>query len=179
MKETTAVGRFTPTEFMAWLRSIRLLSLDVDGVFTDGGIYFADDGMTLRRFNVRDGQGVKQVIAAGMEVAIISAGIQDSIRRRMQGLGIRHVHTGVRDKAATCRDICEKLGIGLAEVAHLGDDLPDLELMQAVGCPIAVADAVPEILAAARYVTDKPGGAGAVREICDFVVAAKSESGPA
>ena len=175
--DTAAARKSNRADLVKWLGRIRLLSLDVDGVFTDGGIYFADDGLTLRRFNVRDGLGVKRVIAAGVEVAIISAGIQDSIRRRMEGLGIRHVYTGVPDKAATCRELCERLGILLEDVAHLGDDLPDLDLMRAVGCPIAVADAVPEVLAAARHVTERPGGAGVVREICDLLVAVRSDGG--
>ncbi len=176
MTDTAADKKEDRAELAAQLRRIRLLSLDVDGVFTDGGIYFADDGLTLRRFNVRDGLGVKLAIAAGVEVAIISAGIQDSIRRRMEGLGIQHVHTGVRNKAATCRKLCDRLGVALEDVAHLGDDLPDLDLMRAVGCPIAVADAVPEVLAAARFVTERPGGAGVVREICDLLVAEKSDA---
>ena len=161
------VSRF---ELSHRLKGVKLLSLDVDGVLTDGGLYFADDGLTLRKFNVKDGLGIKCVMQAGVEVAIISAGPQEAIRRRMESLGIRHIYTGVPDKLVTLRELCEKLGLEAEQVLHMGDDLNDLPILDAVGCPISVPDAVPEVRDRAIYVTARKGGDGAVREICDMIL---------
>lgn len=158
------------------LGSVRLLSLDVDGILTDGGLYFADDGMTLRKFNVKDGLGIKRALDAGVVVAVISAGQQDAIRRRMESLGIPHVFSGVADKLETLTALCGRLDIDLADVAHMGDDLNDLPVMNAVGYPITVPDAVAEVRECAVYVTTLGGGAGAVREICDQLVAARARA---
>jgi len=168
-----ATKRMSHPEFSRRLGGVRLLSLDVDGILTDGGLYFADDGLTLRKFNVRDGQGIKRVMDSGIAVAIISAGPQDAIRRRMETLGIPHIFTGVPDKLDTLTLLCGRLGIDLGEVAHMGDDINDLPVMEVVGYPITVPDAVAEVLDIAVHVTSRPGGAGAVREICDLLVAAR------
>lgn len=164
------VSRF---ELSHRLKDVKLVSLDVDGVMTDGGLYFADDGLTLRKFNVKDGLGIKRIMQAGIEVAIISAGPQEAIRRRMESLGIRHIHTGVLDKLVTLRDLCKQLEIDPAEALHMGDDLNDLPILAAVGCPISVLDAVPEVRDRAIYVTTRKGGDGAVREICDMILAGR------
>jgi len=162
------VSRF---ELAHHLQDVKLMSLDVDGVLTDGGLYFADDGLTLRKFNVKDGLGIKRVMQAGVEVAIISAGPQEAIRRRMESLGIRHIYTGVADKLVTLHELCEKLGITADQVLHMGDDLNDLPILDEVGCPISVQDAMPQVRDRAIYVTARKGGEGAVREICDMIVA--------
>lgn len=154
-------------------KAIRLLSLDVDGVLTDGGLYYADDGTVSRKFNVRDGVGIKRVLALGIAVAIVSAGTTQSIDHRARTLGVRHVMTGVENKRAAIEKLCRDLGCALAETAHVGDDLNDLPLLEAVGLPLSVADAVPEARAAARYVTRRRGGEGAVREICDLLASAR------
>ncbi len=171
MNETAKLSR---GRLIERFKSVKLLSLDVDGVLTDGGLYYADDGRQLRKFNVKDGLGMKRALEAGMEVAIVSAGTMPSIRHRGEILGIRHVFTAVADKLETVEALCGELGIGLAEVAHVGDDLPDLALMERIGCPLSVAGAVPEVLDVAAYVTERPGGEGAVREICDLVVASRA-----
>lgn len=168
-----SASRLSLPDLSRRLRTIRLLSLDVDGIFTDGGLYFADDGLTLRKFNVKDGLGIKRALEAGIIVAVISAGPQEAIRRRMESLGIPHVFTGVADKLETLKALCGRLGLGLADAAHMGDDLNDLPVMEAVGLAITVPDAVAEILDRAAYVTALNGGAGAVREICDLLVAAR------
>lgn len=165
--------RISRFELSTRLRDIKLLSLDVDGILTDGGLYFADDGLTLRKFNVKDGLGIKRVMEAGIVVAIISAGPQEAIRRRMESLGIRYIFSGVADKLATLREVCGELGIDQSDVIHMGDDLNDLPIMEAVGCPITVPDAVSEVRDIAIYVTAQIGGAGAVREICDLLIAAR------
>ncbi len=161
------------------LGAVKLLSVDVDGVLTDGGLYFTEDGRQLRKFSVRDGVGMKRALEAGVELAIVSASAAPSIRHRGEILGVRHVFTGVEDKLAVISGLCRDLGIGLADVAHVGDDLNDLPLLEAVGCPLSVADAVPEVRQAALFVTEKGGGGGAVREICDLVVEARTASGGA
>jgi len=162
--------KLTPHEAQLRLGTVKLLSLDVDGVMTDGGLYYTEDGTQFRKFNVKDGLGIKNAMKAGMEVCIISASRQKSTLQRAAHLGIKHVRIGAEDKLAELRDIADGLGIDLHEVAHVGDDLTDVALMAHVGMPMTVADGVPEAIAAARYVTAKSGGAGAVREICDMVV---------
>lgn len=163
-----------PQDLKRRLASVRLLSLDVDGVFTDGSLYFADDGLTLRKFNVKDGMGVKRVLETGLPITIISAGPQEAIRRRMESLGVPHIFTAVADKLETLKTLCARLDIGLADVAHMGDDLNDLPVMDAVGFSITVPDAVAEVLERADHVTALGGGCGAVREICDQLVAVRA-----
>jgi len=164
----TAAGRsHSDALVLRLLSKVKLLSLDVDGVLTDGGLYYSADGQIQRKFNVKDGVGIKRVMEAGVEVAIISAGASGSIPERAAALGIEHVFTGVKDKRAVLEALCEKLGIDPDESAHIGDDINDVPLLEIVGCPIAVCDAQPEAWAAAEIITERNGGAGAVREICD------------
>jgi 3-deoxy-D-manno-octulosonate 8-phosphate phosphatase (KDO 8-P phosphatase) len=159
------------------LKSVKLLSLDVDGVLTDGGLYYTDEGLAFRKFNVRDGLGIVLVREAGLEVAIISAGRPASTVTRAKDLGIEHVRVGVSDKLKELSEICETLDIHLNDVAHIGDDLPDLGLMQAVGVPITVADGADAVKKIAAYVTERDGGQGAVREICDLLLESQARLG--
>ncbi|MHA1598086.1 MAG: KdsC family phosphatase [Alphaproteobacteria bacterium] len=156
------------------LKDIRLLSLDVDGVMTDGGLYYTDDGQQMRKFNVKDGVGIKAVMAAGVKLCIITASATDVISKRAADLGVKHVFPAVEDKLTTLQGLCDELGIDLGEVAHMGDDSNDLVVLDAVGLALTVSDAVDEVLDIADYVTDKPGGRGAVREIADLVVASRN-----
>ena len=156
------------------LEGIRLLSLDVDGVLTDGGVYYGENGTVTRKFNVRDGVGIQKVLARDIEVAFVSAGTTRSIHHRARTLGVRHVLTGVADKQAEVEKLCRKLKVPMAAVAHVGDDVNDLPLLEAAGVSFTVADAVPEVRASADYVTRRPGGEGAVREICDLLAAGRS-----
>ncbi len=169
-------ARHLPAGLLKRLGKVRLLSVDVDGVLTDGGLYYTEDGRLLRKFNVKDGMGLKRLRESGIEVAVISAGAAPTILKRGQDLGLEHVFSGVEDKLATLSALCKELGIDLAEVAHVGDDVNDLALMRAVGCPLTVADAVPEAHEAALMTTDRKGGAGAVREICDLLMKARAGS---
>jgi 3-deoxy-D-manno-octulosonate 8-phosphate phosphatase (KDO 8-P phosphatase) len=159
------------------LKSVNLLSLDVDGVLTDGGLYYTDYGLAFRKFNVRDGLGIVLVRESGLEVAVISAGRPASTVTRAKDLGIEHVRVGVSDKLKELSEICDDLGIHLNDVIHIGDDLPDLGLMQAVGVPITVADGADAVKEIAAYVTDRAGGQGAVREICDLLLESKAGLG--
>ena len=155
------------------LKSIKLLSLDVDGVLTDGGLYYADDGSQLRKFNVKDGMGMKMARQAGVDVCIITASKTSAIHHRGEVLGIPHVFVGVDDKLSTLNGLCADLGIALSDVAHMGDDVNDLPVLQRVGLSLTVADAVDAVLETVDYVTRRNGGTGAVREICDLLVKAK------
>jgi len=152
------------------LRRVKLLSLDVDGVLTDGGIYYADDGNTYRKFNAKDGMGMVRLMNTGVQVTIISAGRPGGIEHRANRLGIKHVFTDVHDKLSVLRKLCDELGIGMEDVAHIGDDVNDLAIMEHIGLSITVADAVDDVLDVADIVTRRQGGAGAVREICDAII---------
>jgi 3-deoxy-D-manno-octulosonate 8-phosphate phosphatase (KDO 8-P phosphatase) len=159
--------------FQAALRRIRLLVLDVDGVLTDGRLYYGPKGEALKAFHVRDGYGIKQVAAAGIAVAILSGRETAAVASRARELGIRHVVQGASDKLAALRKLAKARRIPLEDCACVGDDTPDVPILEAAGLGIAVADAHPDALAAANLVTTKTGGRGAVREVCDWLVAAR------
>jgi 3-deoxy-D-manno-octulosonate 8-phosphate phosphatase (KDO 8-P phosphatase) len=168
------IKKLTKTALIKRLKGVKLLTLDVDGVQTDGGLYYTEDGKQLRKFHVHDGVGIKQAMALGVTVAIVTASRTPSIKHRGRILGVQHVLVGVEDKLSVVTGICEALGIDISEVAHIGDDLNDLPLLQSVGLALTVANAVPEVLEAVAYITVKEGGSGAVREISDLLIKAKS-----
>ncbi len=153
-------------------QAIRLLVLDVDGVLTDGRLYFGARGEALKVFHVRDGHGIVQLRRAGIAVAVISGRRSPMVAVRCRELGIEHVHQGIGDKLAVFRRLCARLKLAPAACACIGDDLPDLPLLQAVGRSFAVADAHPDVRRLAGHVTGLPGGSGAVREVCDLLLAA-------
>jgi len=163
-----------PEELRACLAQIKLLALDVDGVMTDGGLYYTETGEELKKFNVKDGLGIKLLMAAGIQVAIISAGFSASTLHRAKRLGIDLVFTGIENKLETLEQLCQQLNVSLSEVAYVGDDLIDVPILQRVGCPITVADAMPANQAIAQYITHLSGGQGAVREVCDLLLAVQS-----
>jgi 3-deoxy-D-manno-octulosonate 8-phosphate phosphatase (KDO 8-P phosphatase) len=150
-------------------RAIRLLILDVDGVLTDGRLYYGAHGEQLKSFHVRDGHGIKALRAAGIEVAVLSGRRSAAVRQRCRELGIRHVIEGADDKLAAFARLARKLDVEPRECACIGDDVPDLPLMRAVGLACAVADAHPIARRAAHYTTSLRGGCGAVREVCDLL----------
>lgn len=152
---------------------IALVVLDVDGVLTDGRLWYGPDGEAFKAFNVRDGHGIKSLVAAGVGVAVISGRRSAAVMARMRELGVADVAQGVKDKARALAELLERNAVEPRRVACLVDDTPDLVLMAAVGMPAAVADAHPEVLAAAKHVTRAAGGHGAVREFCDFLLAAR------
>jgi 3-deoxy-D-manno-octulosonate 8-phosphate phosphatase (KDO 8-P phosphatase) len=159
----------SPTEQAARLAKVRLLCLDVDGVLTDGKLYWAGEGLWSQRFCVRDGYGIKLLQEAGVEIAVLSGGDVRSGRDRCASLGIRHAHFGIVDKVAAFRDVAGSLGLGAEDAAYIGDELVDVPLLSLVGFSATVPDAVDEVKAAVHYVTRRPGGDGAVRELCDMI----------
>ncbi len=151
---------------------VRLLVLDVDGVLTDGRLHYGSRGEVLKSFHVRDGHGIKSLRKAGIEVAVISGRRSAAAARRCRELGIRYVIQGVDDKLAAFAKLVSRLRLKPAECACIGDDVPDVPLLQAVGLSFAVADAHPAAKQAARRATSLGGGLGAVREVCDQLIAA-------
>jgi 3-deoxy-D-manno-octulosonate 8-phosphate phosphatase (KDO 8-P phosphatase) len=162
------VVRFQPA-----LRRVQLLVLDVDGVLTDGRLHYGPKGETLKVFHVRDGHGIKQVAGAGIAVAIISGRKSTAVARRARELGIRLVVQGSNDKLAALARLAQSRGVTLEQCACVGDDTPDAPILAAAGLGIAVADAHGDALAAADLVTTRRGGDGAVREVCDWLIAAR------
>lgn len=151
-----------------------MLVLDVDGVLTDGRLYFGPRGETLKVFHVRDGYGLVALRRAGVEVAVISGRRSPAVSARCRELKVRHVHQGVNDKLAVFEQLRARLKLAPAACACVGDDLPDVPLMNAVALPFAVADAHPAVRRAAAVVTRQGGGRGAVREVCDLLLAGRA-----
>ena len=164
------MNQILPVESQKYFSKIKLLALDVDGVLTDGGLYYTETGEELKKFNVKDGMGIKQVMQAGILVAIITNSTSSVVLHRAKKLGISHVFLGAEDKLLVLKELCQKLHLSLEQVAYVGDDVNDIPVLQAVGCPITVSDAMPQNQKSAVYVTQKPGGSGAVREVCDQIL---------
>jgi 3-deoxy-D-manno-octulosonate 8-phosphate phosphatase (KDO 8-P phosphatase) len=153
-------------------QNVRCLCLDVDGVLTDGRLYVVDEGRTARAFHIHDGLAITAFQRLGGVVVICTGKRSGAVAQRAAELGIAHVLQGSHDKLADVQGVLDKLGLDLAQLAMVGDDLPDWTLMRACGWPIAVANAVAEVKEIARYVTQRPGGAGAVREAVEHLLRA-------
>jgi len=156
--------------------AIRLLVLDVDGVLTDGRLYFGAHGEVLKVFHAHDGYGIVKLIASGLEVAVISGRRSSAVSARCRELGIARVTQGANDKLAAFERLRKSVGVAAGACACVGDDLPDVALFAVVGLSFAVADAHPLARRAAHHVTKLPGGRGAVREVCDRLLAARPKS---
>ena len=164
----------TPTpDLLARAARIRLACFDVDGTLTDGGLYYADDGREMKRFHVQDGLGLRLLEENGIAVALITARAGEVTAKRARDLRLSHVHIDVRDKAATLRMVRESLGLAADEVAHMGDDLPDLPAFAEAGFAVAPANAHPWVIDRAHWVTPSRGGEGAARELCDLILQAR------
>jgi 3-deoxy-D-manno-octulosonate 8-phosphate phosphatase (KDO 8-P phosphatase) len=155
-------------------RCIRLLVLDVDGVLTDGRLHISATGEEVKVFHVRDGSGLVALQRAGVRVAIISGRDSAAVTRRATELGIGHVRQGISDKGAALDALCLELGVAKHELACVGDDTPDIPMFDRAGIAVAVADAHSAAAARADWVTQARGGRGAVREICDLLLAARA-----
>lgn len=154
-------------------KKIKLLILDNDGVLTDGKIYYTSGGEQILSFHIHDGLGIKRAQAAGVTVAIISGRDSTALRMRLTELDVKHFFLGQDNKITAFETLASELKLSPEEIAYAGDDLPDIIVMKKVALPIAVANAVNDTKKAALYCTEKKGGEGAVREICDLIVNAK------
>jgi 3-deoxy-D-manno-octulosonate 8-phosphate phosphatase (KDO 8-P phosphatase) len=152
-------------------KDIKLLVMDVDGVLTDGKVTYNPAGEEIKSFHVRDGYGIKQLHKASIKTAIITGRKSSALLHRTKDLDIEHVYMGIGDKLPVLKTIAEDLDVPLLNIAYVGDDLPDLEAMQAVAYPITVANGEEPLKQIAKWVTQKNGGEGAVREICDWILA--------
>ena len=152
---------------------IRLLALDVDGVLTDGRLYFAEDGQELKTFDTQDGHGIKMLQQSGVICAIITGRTTKLVERRAKNLGIAYLLQGREDKLVALRELSAELGIALDNMAYVGDDWPDLPAIRAAGLGVAVAKAHNELHTHTDYVTRLEGGRGAVREVCDLLLKAQ------
>lgn len=157
------------------LKELRLLVLDVDGVLTDGGLWTSESGEVIKRFDVRDGLGIRLLQQAGLEVAWLSGGKSGATEQRARHLGIRHVLTAVKDKPAALAALQESLEMAPVHTAFVGDDLNDLAVRPAVGLLIATADAVQPLRRRADLVLDRNGGDGAVRRLAEEILRARGE----
>lgn len=160
-------------ELVEKAKKIKLLLLDCDGVLTDGKLYFTENGESIKVFHVRDGQGLVNWHKAGFLSGIISGRSSQIVERRANELGIRYIKQGSYNKVLDFEDILKETNLTAEETAFIGDDLPDIPLLKLVGLPVAVSDAVEAVRSEAYFVTNKNGGNGAVRELCDFLLTAK------
>ena len=153
-------------------QGVRVIFFDVDGVLTDGGLFFTETGETIKRFSTLDGHGLKMLQAAGITPAVITGRDSAPLRARLQALGITHVRYGTEDKAPAAQEILASLGLDWSQAAHMGDDWPDLPVMRRVAFACAPSNAHVEVQAIAHYVTQRAGGHGAAREVCDLLLVA-------
>lgn len=154
-------------------KKIKLLILDVDGVLTDGKLFFDEQGREYKSFHARDGHGIKLLRQTGVEVAVISGRKSASVALRMKNLGIEYVYQGREDKLLAFEELMRLLNVGPEQVAFVGDDLLDLPILKRVGLPIAVNDANFAVKDSVKWCTTLPGGQGAVREVCDLIMQAQ------
>lgn len=155
---------------MSALDAIELLVLDVDGVMTDGGLIVNGDGTESKRFHTLDGHGIRLWLRAGLKVALLSGRRSAPVARRAAELGIPYVLEDCHFKRPALEQLIESLHLKAEQVAYVGDDLPDMPVLQFVGFGAAVANAVEEVKSCADYVTTRPGGSGAVREVIEYIL---------
>ncbi len=155
------------------LRRIKVLLLDVDGILTDGHVFYLDGHGWCRNFHVHDGHGIKMLVRAGIEVGVLSGGESNDVKHRMEMLGARYIYLGNEDKLAGYEKVKEFTGCKDEEIAFMGDDVFDLPVLEKVGFSATVPHAMEEVRAKVHYVTEIPGGYGAVREVADAIRKAK------
>lgn len=164
MKEVTDV------HLLSKIRGIKLLILDVDGVMTDGRIIIDDSGLESKHFDVKDGHGLKILMRCGIDVVLLTGRKSRVVDHRAADLGIKEVHQGIWNKREVFDEILKRRKLSPEETAYVGDDVVDIPLLKRVGFGVAVADACPEATGVADYVTEHPGGRGAVREVCEVIL---------
>jgi 3-deoxy-D-manno-octulosonate 8-phosphate phosphatase (KDO 8-P phosphatase) len=169
------VGRGVSKQVRERAARVKLLILDVDGVLTDGRIIMDHKGREIKAFNVRDGHGLRLLMEAGIEVALLTGRSSPVVQKRAEDLGITWIRQGVHDKVGAYQEIAREVGITDDEACFVGDDLVDIPLLKRVGIPIVVGDGAPEAKRCACYVTQSSGGKGAVREVCDLLLQAQGK----
>ncbi len=158
------------------LREIRLFATDVDGVLTDAGMYYSESGDEWKKFNTRDGMGIKLLQKAGLITAIVTQERTRLVARRAEKLAIPELHQGVMDKLSVIRDMATRHGISLRQVAYIGDDINDIEALKAVGLSASPADGLAQVLEIVNYVCRQKGGEGAVRELAEMILLSRNEA---
>ncbi len=159
----------------ALAKNIKLMIFDVDGVLTDGKLYFSNSGEENKAFNSKDGLGIKMLLTVGVEVAIITGRKSTIISRRARELGIKHLYQGQVTKLAAFNELIEKLNVDKSEVAYMGDDINDIPVLQQVGLSIAPQDALDYVQQQASFITSKAAGHGAARQACDLLLQAQDK----
>jgi 3-deoxy-D-manno-octulosonate 8-phosphate phosphatase (KDO 8-P phosphatase) len=154
-------------------KAIRLIAFDVDGIMTDGGLYLSDSGDEFKRFNSLDGHGLKMLRASGVELAIITGRTSHCVELRAQNLGIGHLFQGVENKLSTMQALMQQLNIPADSAAYMGDDVVDLPVMRRVALAVTVPEAPQIVRDHAHYVSQRNGGFGAVREVCELIMSAQ------
>ena len=160
-------------DIKALAKEIKLVIFDVDGVLTDGGLYFTDDGREIKKFNVKDGLGISLLVQHDIEVAVITGRSSVIVAERMKSLGVSHVYQGRMNKLETYDNLKTAMQIDDGQVAYVGDDIIDLPIMTRCALAVAVADAHDKVIDAATVVVDKKGGDGAARAVCDLIMDAQ------
>lgn len=149
---------------------IKLFAMDVDGVLTDGGMYYSEQGEALKKFNTRDGMGIELLRKNNIIPAIITQEESKIVLKRAEKLKVEEVHVGIRDKLQAVKELAQKYSLSLSEVAYIGDDINDLAVLREVGLSFAPSDAMPEVKQIVHHVLTQKGGAGAVREAVDYIL---------
>jgi 3-deoxy-D-manno-octulosonate 8-phosphate phosphatase (KDO 8-P phosphatase) len=175
--DTQALPPLSPTlyfapEVLLRAQGVRVVFFDVDGVLTDGGLYFSEAGETLKRFNTLDGHGLKLLQRAGIIPAVITGRDSAALRSRLSALGVNHARFGTEAKREAAEDLLKELGLSWQQAAAMGDDWPDLSVMRRCSLAVAPPAAQKEVLSTAHYVTKAAGGMGAARELCDLLLVA-------
>jgi len=163
-------ARKVPASVIRRAKAVRMLVLDVDGILTDGRLFYGPGGEAFAAFHIQDGHGIKMAIRSGLSLAVITGRESEAVARRARELGIVEIHQKAVDKLPVFEDLLAKGGLDASQVACMGDDLLDLPLLRRAGLAISVPDAVGEVRAAAHYVTRRPGGQGAVREAVELLL---------
>lgn len=151
-------------------KKIKLLICDIDGVFSDGSVILGNSGEEMKAFNTKDGFGIKALMNAGVEVAVITGRKSTLLENRMKGLGVQHIYQGMEDKILGYTELLKKLNLTHEQVAYIGDDVPDVPVMKLVNLAVSVNDGHPFVKSIANMITTNNGGRGAVRELTDFII---------
>ncbi|HEY0202078.1 MAG TPA: HAD hydrolase family protein [Burkholderiaceae bacterium] len=170
--EASPVARFAP-ELLLRAQDVAVAFFDVDGVLTDGGLYFSEAGETLKRFHTLDGHGIKLLPQAGITPVVITGRDSKPLRLRLQTLGVAHAFYGIENKLLAAQEVLQTLGFGWEHAAAIGDDWPDLPILRRCAFACAPANAHVEVRTQAHYITQDRGGHGAAREFCDLLLTAK------